>query len=210
MSIVRRFAGLLLLGPLLLLGIAGLSGCAHQIPISGNIESMPVVTRLPVAVGVYYSPEFKVYKYEASRYGDIWIYPIGTASVEMFDRLFPVLFETSLSVDRRPPMPPGPFNNLDGVIEVRFDTFEFALPLIKNGNYTAEVGYRVILYAPNGEVLFSQIIKGFGSIQGQFGFGFTRWPGEAASLAVQDAGTRFLKSFGDAPEVRQWLNRLGK
>lgn len=210
MTVKRRLAGLLLLGPLMLMGVVGLSGCAHQIPITRTAEPMPVVTRLPVVIGVYQNPEFKIYEYKASRFGDMWIFPIGTASTDMFDRLFPMMFETTFPVDRRPPMPPGQFNSLDGVIEVRFEAFDFAIPLLKNGNYTAEVSYRVILYSPGGETMISQSVKGSASIQGQFGFEFARWPGEAASLAVHDAGAKLLTTFGDAPEVKQWLKKLGK
>lgn len=210
MTIMRRICGLFLLGAMILLGSVGLSGCAHDIPMTGNLEPSPAITRIPATVGVYYSPEFKTYEHRGARGGDIWVFPIGPASVRMFDRLFPVLFEGAFPVDRRPPLPEGLAKRLDGVVEVRIEGFDFGLPLLKNGTYTAEVTYRVILYSTAGDSLVSLTVQGFGSKAGEFGFGFARWPGEAADLAVQDAGTKLMNSFGNAPEVKHWLKQVGK
>jgi hypothetical protein len=197
---------------LAVVGFLGLSafafGCAHKIPLKPTAELMPAVSKVPTTVGIYYAPEFRIYKHEGSRGGDKWIFGLGEASVKLFDQAFPQLFKSVLNVTQRPPLDTaGP--EMTGVIEPKIESFNFSLPMVKLGAYTADIAYRFTLYSMQGDPVASWLVQGSGSQHGQLGFEFTRWPGEAADLAMQDGATKFLTGFRYVPEVRRWLQRAG-
>jgi hypothetical protein len=194
------------------LGIFGLLslgfGCAHTIPLKPTVEPVPVLSKIPTAVGIYYTSEFRSYKHEGFRGGDKWIFALGEASAKLFDQAFPQLFAAVLSVKQRPPFDttrPG----ITAVIEPKIESFDFALPMLKTGAYTANITYRFTLHSIQGNPVASWPVQGNGIQHGKIGFEFSRWPGEAADLAMQDAATKFLAGFRDVPEVRRWLLRAG-
>jgi len=202
---VKSRVGRLSMLPLLAWLIAG---CTHAIPLKGNLEPPPDTKRLPLAVGIYYSPDLKAYEHVGARSGDWWAFPLGPASTKLFDKVFPIAFESAPVVPNLPPLNPvGP--QVAAVIEPRIEAFDFDLPFLKTGTYRAEITYRFTLYSPQGESLASWTVTGVGAKPSQVGFEFARWPGEAADLAMQDAASKFLTGFRDVPEVRKWLRQVG-
>ena len=183
-------------------------GCAHTIPLKPTVEVIPRITKVPATVGVYYAPEFRNYKHEGSRGGDKWIFALGEASIKLFDQALPQVFTSVISVEKRPPLETASAD-LTAVIEPRIESFNFALPMIKTGAYTADITYRFTLYSMQGNPVASWPVQGSGVQHGSFGLEFSRWPGEAADLAMQDAATKFLTGFRDVPEVRRWLQSTG-
>jgi hypothetical protein len=191
------------------LALGAATGCTHVIPLTAaSLDRPPGAIQAPVAVGVYYSPEFRTHEQKIWRGGDRWDFALGEASVRLLDRAWPMIFESSPPVPSRPPMQAGQ-PKLAAVIEPKIEAFDFSLPFLKTGTYTAEITYRMTLYSPEGESLVSWTVRGQGAKSGQMGFEFARWPGEAADLAMQDAATKFITGFRDVPEVRAWLRRLG-
>lgn len=184
-----------------------LVSCTHTIPLKATIEPPLDVTQVPVAVGVYYSPEFRAYEHAGSRGGDRWVFPLGPASMTLFDQAFPRVFASTQPVQSRPPLPTGDVE-LAAVIEPKIETFDFGLPFLKTGTYTAEITYRFTLYSPRGDPIASWLVKGVGAKPGEGGFEFARWPGEAADLAMRDAATKFLTGFGEVPEVQRWVRQV--
>jgi hypothetical protein len=150
-----------------------LSGCAHNIPLKGTLESPPSVTQVPLAVGVYYSPEFCAHKHEDSRKGDRWIFPLGEASVTLFDQVLPRLFKSVLPVQTRHPLATSA-PALAVVIEPKIEVFDFAIPFLKTGTYSAELTYRFTLYSPQGNPFASWLVKGEAAKPGEMGFSFAR------------------------------------
>lgn len=184
-----------------------LAGCSHAVPLKPTLDPPPGVSLAPVAVGVYYSPEFRRDERQIHRAGDRWDFAVGDASVRLLDRAWPALFETAVPVPNRPPLAPD--IKVAAVIEPKIEAFDFPLPFLKTGNYTAEITYRMTLYSPDGESLVSWTVRGAAAKAGQVGFEFARWPGEAVDLAMQDAVTKMIVGFRDVPEVRSWLRRVG-
>lgn len=196
-QLYKRVRVFLLLGTFLVV-----LGCTHSIPMKGVLGTPPAVERIPLKVGVYYSPEFRNYKHEGSRGGDRWDFPLGSASVSLFDRVFPETFISTMTVESRPPLSGI---KLDAVIEPKIEGFDFGIPFLKTGTYTAEITYRFTLYSLKGDPVASWTVRGSGAKRGQIGFEFARWPGEAADLAMQDAATKFMNGFSDVTEVQRWI-----
>lgn len=185
-----------------------LSGCTHAVPLKATVDSPASVVQVPRAVGIYYSPEFRAYEHVGSKWGDKWVFPLGQASVTLLDRVFPIIFESALSVPNLPPLEAGE-PELAAVIEPEIEEFNFRLPFFKTGTFTAEITYRFTLYSLNGDPFASWTVRGEGAKPGKIGFEFARWPGEAADLAMQDAATKFITGFQKVPEVRVWLRNVG-
>src|SRR5262245_17217750 len=60
-----KFQAVRSFGPLGLFVIAiHLSGCVTAAPLNPTIDHLPSVSKIPLSVGVYYSPAFRSYKYE--------------------------------------------------------------------------------------------------------------------------------------------------
>jgi hypothetical protein len=201
---MKRRAGLLIA----LLAVGLLTACAHTIPIKPAFVSPPATAQVPVVVGVYYSPDFGQREDKIWRMGDRWDFPLGQASVLVLEGAWKALFEGHTPVPALPPLPAGE-PKVAAVIESTIEAFDFGLPFLKSGIYTAEITYRFKLYAPDGTTLASWTVRGAGAKPGQFGFDFSRGPGEAAELAMQDAATKLAAGFRDVPEVRAWLRTSG-
>jgi hypothetical protein len=183
-----------------------IAGCTHAIPLKATMGEPAGVAKVPARVGVYYSSDFRNYQHSGSRAGDRWDFPLGQASVTLFNQTFPMLFAGTESVPNLPPLSGG--SQLAAVIEPKIEAFDFTLPFLKTGTYTAEITYRFTLYSPKGDPVASWTVKGSGAQKGQAGFEFARWPGEAADLAMRDAATRFLNGFAEVPEVQPWLRQV--
>src|SRR5262249_8783102 len=145
----------------------------------------PAATILPLTVGTYYSPDLRNHEEKVWKKGDRWDFPLGPATVTIFAKAAPLAFTKVVPVQTLPPFPDN--SGIDAVIEPRIETFDFHLPWIKTGTYEAEISYRIILYDKSGTTIATWIVNGVGAQPGKLGFEFSRWPGEAADLAVADA-----------------------
>jgi len=191
-----------------LLALGPLTACSHTIPMKPAFVSPPATTQVPVVVGVYYSPDFGQREDKIWRMGDRWDFPLGQASILVLEGAWKALFEGHALVSAPPPLSAGE-PKVAAVIEPTIEAFDFGLPFLKSGTYTAEITYRFKLSAPDGTTLASWTVRGAGAKPGQFGFDFARGPGEAAELAMQDAATKLAAGFRDVPEVRAWLRNSG-
>ena len=90
--------------PLLLLSLAALAGCTHAIPLKPALDRPAGVQQVPLAVGVYYSAEFREYRHVGSRMGDQWDFALGPASVKLLDAALPMIFESIVPVPGKPPL----------------------------------------------------------------------------------------------------------
>ena len=190
------------------LALGVLTACSHTIPLKPTFVSPPGAAQLPVVVGVYYSPEFRQHEEKIWRGGDRWDFALGPASVRLLDGAWQYLFEGYVPVSGRPPLPEGG-PKVAAVIEPTIEAFSFGLPFLKSGIYSAEITYRFKFSAPDGATLASWTVRGAGAKPGQFGFDFSRGPGDAADLAMQEAATKLAAGFRDIPEIRAWLSRSG-
>lgn len=184
------------------------SACSHAIPINPAIETYTASPPVAEKVGVYFSEEFQNFEHSGSRYGDTWIFPLGPASVDLFTGVFRQVFERAEIVQSLPPLGPE-FAELTAVIEPRIEEFDFHLPFLKTQTYTAEITYRFVIYAANGEPVASWTVTGEGARPGQIGFDFAKWPGQAADAALEDAARKFSRGILNVPEVRRWLKGRG-
>ncbi len=185
-----------------------LAACTLMVPLKPTVGAPPTQTRLPLTVGIHYDPVFPEYEHLFSIGDYRYIVSVGQASINMFDQVFPLLFESTVPVKSHPPLPPGA-PTVVAVIKSEIEQFRLAYPLILVGtSFDAEITYRFTLYTPEGDQIVSWTSTGKGSKSAN-AFYPSRPPGEATSIAMQDAATQFLITFRGIPEVQRWLRRLG-
>jgi hypothetical protein len=183
------------------------SGCATTVSLSPTAEGLAPSARLPLRIGLYYGVEFQAYEHEDRYQG--FVMPVGRASVTLFQEIFGALFERTVPVLSRPPLP-AQEPPIAAVIEPAIEVFDLGSGAVESSDFSwAEVGYRFTLWSPQGKVIASWTVTGTGSMGGDSSLGRRGSEARAADLAMRNAAAQFLDTFRGVPEVRQWLRDIG-
>ena len=180
-----------------------MAGCTMNVPLRPDVTASRDA-RIDRFVGLYFPEEFRSYTWRENRYGDEYVFPLGPSSVRAIEEAANRTFARTTTVDGLPPLPAAS-PNVDAVLEARIEDFSFVIPFLKTSTYTAEIAYRFTLHSPTGAPLASWRVVGEGATQGQIGFEYARWPGEAADRAVADAMRNFVEDIDLEPGVTRWL-----
>lgn len=176
-----------------------LSGCMLSMPLTPTAEGLPGVDRLPLTMGISYGPELRDFKYVEAR---IRTFPVGEASIALFDKVLPLLFERTIDISHS--SHPERINVVAGILEPTIEAFELRSSVSSPNLYWSEVVYRFTLWSPKREMIASWTIMGVGMKEAGL---FFPLPSQRAvvELAMQDAARKFLITFRGMPEVRQML-----
>ncbi len=186
-----------------------LSGCAAAVPLEPKVNRLPTVAQIPLTVGVYYDQAFRTYEhyFRICDYGfDI---SLGKSSIVLFDEVFPIMFKRVEVVISRPPLPPGG-ERVAAIIEPKIEEFKLVHPSVLVGTHNVEITYRFTLYTPEGDQIVSSTFMGQGKKCNYYGaFSPYHAPGEATSLAMEEAVEKFMSDFPNLPQVQQWIRQTG-
>lgn len=156
----------------------------YSIRLTPKLASLPVVEKVPVTLGVYYSEEFRKYVHQQAVGSDWQIVHMGEASTTLFDRLLPSACEQVIPVSR---FPTGePVAAVAAILEPRIEAFQLKYWWQKDVEDFG-VTFRIILYTPEGIPTLSQIIRGQGKGEGSWN--------QILSSALEDAARKFLEGF---------------
>ncbi len=184
-----------------------MAGCIVA-PPKPEVNRTQGVSQIPIAVGVYYDTAFRAYEHHFIIGTTSFNVSVGKTGVALFDEVFPIVFKRAVPVISRFPLPPcGP--GVAAVIEPKIEKFEIDHPFILIGTtFSAEITYRITLYNLEGEQIVSSTFMGKGKMLSSL-FNQGRPPGEATSLAMQEAAEKFMSDFPNLPQVRQWVKDAG-
>ena len=184
------------------LALVLLAGCQTTvIPLDATFPP-PLIDKFPIAIGVYYTPEFAHYKHEED------IPPAGKVTVEaglinvhLFDRLLPGLFAevrhlTSVTGDA----------TMRGVLVPEIAEMQFSLPeQSHNELYEVWLKYKIKLQTSDGKPIAEWPITAYG----KYPTGVLVFRGgglnKAAAVALRDAAASFTLSLRDVADVQRWL-----
>jgi hypothetical protein len=175
-----------------ILAAATLAACTHHVSVTPFALPKPLVEPLPIAVGVYYSPEFRAGEktdtpiYASSGAGSTYVVTMGPASVAMFDQLFGAVFAHIVTVDKTSLGPTD--TQLAAVIEPRL----LAVHVTDFGERVSLV-YMIAVHAPAGEVLAEMRVQGVD---------------QGVEAAMRDAAAEFLLGFCESKEIKGWLGGI--
>jgi hypothetical protein len=166
----------------------------------------PLVTRIPIVVGVYLPPEFRDRVYREKREGADFAISIGKAQAEGFMRLMEAMFTRAVPV---PAADAGARTDpeIRGVIEPVLEDFAFVTPADSGSDvYAVSLKYRVNGYRPDGRFFESWTFTGYGAapVGGMLSKGSDALQ-KATQLAMRDAGARLATEFREQAIVRGLL-----
>jgi len=154
----------------------------------------PLIVPTPAKVGVVVTPEAGNYTHKETRAGVDYTAELGPSHKHLVEEIFTAEFSEARifeSVDAAR-LEPG----LLAIFEPRIEQFSFASARETGGIYCAvTIRYQISIYAPNGEVVDTLTLTGYGSGPApKIGNGEEEL-GIAAFNAMRDAAAKFLTQF---------------
>ncbi|MEQ8861330.1 MAG: hypothetical protein RIC56_22010 [Pseudomonadales bacterium] len=197
----RRSLQLLALGVVLLLG--GCGGASVSVPPALPI---PLVDRLPLAMGIYLSQELLDYAHQETIEGSgDWTIEFGSAQTLMFDNLLGGMFDAVRPVAA----PDAPGGDVDGVLAPSIEEVQFSTPDQTRSDYfEVWVRYRFQLYGRDGGLVGEWPLTAYGKANARnYGMNSREPALQAAALAaMRDAMAFFTVQFRTVPAVQGWLS----
>jgi hypothetical protein len=180
-----------------------LAGCGTTQFETESVIPQPLVTRIPVVVGVHVPPAFREAVHREKRDGVEYAISVGRAQADGFDRLMNAMFARVVpvaSVEAGAVTDP----EVRAVFEPVLVDFSFVTPRDTGTPlYAVSLKYRINAYTPAGEAIDAWTFTGYGAQQG------SSMPGQgkatlqqAASLAMRDAGAKIAVEFREQAIVR--------
>lgn len=192
---------------IVLLLLAGCGGASVSVP---PMLPVPVVERIPLAIGVQLSDPLISYVHEEKlEGGGEWKIDLGSAQTIMFQNLLSGMFDTARVVAG----PGGTGDDVDGVLVPTIEEVQFSTPEQTRSDYfEVWVKYKFELYGADGTLAGEWPLTAYGKANaGNYGMN-SREPAlqAAAVAALRDAMAFFTVQFQTVPVVRSWLaSQLG-
>ena len=195
-------------GMAVLLVALALSGCgASNVVIEGNFPT-PNINKIPVAVAVYYDDALREYSYmEYSETGqEEFNIESGQSHIELFNAVLPAMFDRVIVVDS---LEDARVEGVDAVFAPAIEEFQLALPAkTKLDIYEVWIKYNMRLLTAEGDYIADWILTSYGKTPTETFRSAADGINEAAVVALRDLASSFSLSFGQVPEVRDWLSSL--
>ncbi|MEX2367331.1 MAG: hypothetical protein WD601_12065 [Pseudohongiellaceae bacterium] len=202
MHYIRSFYSSLLGSGLLLL-----AGCGvNTINISGAYPS-PLVSKLPLTVGVYYDETLSSFSYTEINDNtgkDQLIVNSGPSQIDLFNTVLPAVFENVVLLENLDGV--SARDDLDAVFVPVIEEFQLGLPQkTRLSVYEIWIKYNMRLSRANGDYIADWVMTAYGKSPEE-GFQSTdEGVNNAAVVALRDLAASFALGFTSIPEVNDWL-----
>jgi len=183
--------------------VALLAGCGTTQFEAESVIPQPLVTRIPVVVGVHIPAAFREAVHREKRDGVDYVIAVGRSQADGFDRLMTAMFARVVPVAS---LEAGAVADAEvrGVFEPVLEDFSFVTPRDTGTQlYAVSLKYRINAYTPAGEAIDSWTFTGYGAQAS------SAVPGQgkpalqqAASLAMRDAAAKIAVEFREQAIVR--------
>ena len=185
-----------------------LSGCGvSNVVIEGSFPT-PNINKIPVAVAVYYDDALREFSYmEYSETGqEEFNIESGQSHMELFNAVLPAMFNRVIFVDS---VEDARAEGVDAVFAPVIEEFQLALPTkTKLDVYEVWIKYNMRLLTLEGDYIADWILTSYGKTPTETFGSVVAGINEAAIVALRDLASSFSLSFGQVPEVRDWLSSL--
>jgi hypothetical protein len=181
-----------------------LAGCGTRSIAPQTTLPPPLIDRLPVRVGIYYSKEFREYVHKETRSDVDYEVSLGAAHVQNLDWLLKAMFEEVVPVedptrvaDIQPP--------LTMVLEPKFEEYAFLTPRDVAGEaFIVTIRYLLTVYDGSGGRVDTFGFTGYGR-EPSGSMGGAEPLKMATQRAMRDAGAKVAVEFTDEESVRLLL-----
>ncbi len=193
------------------------SACgANKVVVEGEFPK-PIMTPLPLKIGVWYTDEFRNHEFTdmaKTSQDSSWIVNTGDAQVKMWNILLGSMFQNFVEMKAAPGT--GAMNQaVNAVLIPEIDELQYAIPTQTHVKvYEIWMRYRFKLVDLSGKLIAEWMMTAYGKTPTAFLQSDTAAVNQAAVMALRDAGANFVLSFSRTPELSNWLanrpNRLKK
>lgn len=192
----------------LFLMLAGACTSSLNVKVEGEVPT-PVVTSLPLDMGVYYDDKLRNYTYlEDSAERHNWSIESGASQVAMFEQILPSMFRNVKQLSSPPA--PGTNYKLDAILVPAIEEMQFSLPSETKLNlYEVWIKYRIGLYDNRGGHIIDIPLTAYGKTPTEFMQGREKAMQTAMDQALRDAGARLALGFTRDKGVQEWLSAKG-
>ena len=195
-------------GMAVLLVALSLSGCGvSNVVIEGSFPT-PNINKIPVTVAVYYDDAIRGFSYlEYSETGqEEFNIESGQSHMELFNAVLPAMFDRVIVVDN---LEDARAEGVDAVFAPAIEEFQLALPAkTKLDVYEVWIKYNMRLLTAEGDYIADWILTSYGKTPTETFRSAADGINEATVVALRDLASSFSLSFGQVPEVRDWLSSL--
>ena len=188
--------------------LVALSGCGvSNVVIEGSFPTLNI-NKIPVTVAVYYDDAIRGFSYlEYSETGqEEFNIESGRSHMELFNAVLPAMFDRVIVVDN---LEDARAEGVDAVFAPAIEEFQLALPAkTKLDVYEVWIKYNMRLLTAEGDYIADWILTSYGKTPTETFRSVADGINEAAVVALRDLASSFSLSFGQVPEVRDWLSSL--
>ncbi len=183
--------------------ILGACNQSMTLQTKSNVPT-PLVTQLPLHMGVYYKDEFRNYVYtEHSEDRQNWSIDSGASQVALFDQVLPSMFADISYVESLSIPEAG---NIDAVLVPQVEEMQFALPgETRSAFYEAWIKYKIGVHDNQGRLIAEWPVTGYGKSSTEFLKSRDKGMLAAVNAAFRDIGAKFSLNFSKVNAIRQWL-----
>ena len=188
-----------------------LSACGtNKVIVEGDFPK-PVMTPLPLNIGVWYPDEFRNHEFTEiakTPRDSSWIVHTGNAQVEMWNVVLEGMFQNFIELKAAPGT--GAINQgVDAILIPELDELQYAIPTQTHVKvYEIWMRYRFKLVDLDGEPIAQWMMTSYGKTPTVFLQSDTAAVNQAAIMALRDGGANFIRSFSRTPELREWLTSM--
>ncbi len=186
--------------------LLALAACEQSVSLKVDTEiPTPVISRMPVKMGVFFSDEMRNYIFEEnSEDRPNWKIESGSSHVALFDQII-----SSMFVETKEVAGTAADTTLDAVLSPSVAEMQFALPEeTKTDFYEAWVKYNMELYNRDGSRIAGWSVTGYGKSSTEFMKSRDKGLNAAVNQALRDAGAKFALGFHRVEDVGAWLEQF--
>lgn len=201
---VRYYPSLSGILPLFVLALV-LSGCSSSVNLRTEAQvPEPLVSEIPLRVGVHFDEEFRNYLYEEDTEDrPDWRIDNSASRIALFEQVLSSMFSQVQPVSN---IVSSGNNNIDAVISPRVEEMQLALPgETYSDYYEAWIKYSIRLYTPEGDLVAEWPVTGYGKSAKAFLGSRDKGLNSAIGMALRDIGAKLALSFPQAAPVKQWM-----
>ena len=184
-----------------------LANCGvNNVVIEGEFPT-PNIRKMPVSVAVYYDQALRDFAYlEYTETGsEEFNIESGASHIELFNSITPAMFEQVIFVES---MEEAQTAGVDAIFAPAIEEFQLALPAkTKLDVYEVWIKYNMRLLTVEGDYIADWVVTSYGKSPTETFRTVEGAINDAAVVALRDLASTFSLSFGDVPEVRDWLKQ---
>lgn len=182
-----------------------LAGCGSSFNLQTQAQvPAPVVTQLPLTMGVYYNDKFRHYVYEENTEDrKNWHIDNSRSRVALFQQILPSMFQQVLQVSGTSA---AAGEQVDAILSPQVEEMQLALPRETYSDlYEAWIRYKIQLFQPDGELIAEWPLTGYGKAEQGFFRNRSKGLNSAIDQALRDIGAKLAIGFSKEEAVSRWL-----